>query len=44
MVNVRKQYLSFSRAGMRDGQGIETFYTGEKYIGGYRADRRHGQV
>ena len=27
---------------MREGEGVETFYNGEKYVGQYRADSRHG--
>ena len=33
-----------SRRGMRDGEGIESFYTGEKYVGTYREDKQEGQV
>ena len=29
---------------MRDGEGIETFYNGEKYVGDYREDNKEGQV
>ena len=29
---------------MRDGEGIETFYNGEKYVGAYREDNKEGQV
>jgi hypothetical protein len=30
--------------GMRNGQGIETFYNGEKYVGTYVNDLQNGQV
>jgi len=29
---------------MRDGEGIESFYNGEKYVGTYREDKQEGQV
>jgi hypothetical protein len=29
---------------MRNGQGIETFYNGEKYVGTYVNDLQNGQV
>ena len=35
---------SYFRKGMRDGEGIETFYNGEKYVGDYREDNKEGQV
>ena len=34
----------YFRRGMRDGEGIETFYNGEKYVGDYREDNKEGQV